>query len=310
MLTTGRPVHRIEDGMIRRDALVAAAVALVTISAIASGARAQESAPAFEVASVKPNKSGDQRIMFGVQPGGRFTATNTTVQELIRQAYDIQFPGQLEGGPDWIRSERFDVLAKAPEGTADLTRDIVSPMLQSLLADRFMLTIRRERREMATYDLLLARDDGTLGDRITVSTADCAPRGRGPGARGAAPSGPPPGPPAPGSPPSCGMFMGLGRVSAGNVTMAEVARMLSPRMNRIVTDKTGLTGPYQFEIEFTPEQMPNVPPGGLPPGIEPPPSDGPSLFTALQEQLGLKLESSRAQVDVFVIERIERPTED
>jgi uncharacterized protein (TIGR03435 family) len=293
---------------------MAAAAALATMSAIAmlNGVHAQDTAQAFEVASVKPNKSGDQRIMFGVQPGGRFTATNTTVLELIRQAYNIQFAGQLEGGPDWIRSARFDVLAKAPEGTADLTREIVNPMLQSLLAERFMLTVRRDRREMATYDLVLARDDGKLGDRITVSTADCAPRGRGPGAgaRGAAPSGPPPGPPAPGSPPPCGMFMGLGRVSAGNVTMADVARMLSPRVNRIVTDKTGLTGSYQFEIEFTPEQMPNVPPGGLPPGVEPPPSDGPSLFTALQEQLGLKLESSRAPVDVVVIERIEQPTED
>ncbi len=305
--------------MIVRD-VVATAMALAAASTIAllhgpahqSVLHAQEAASAFEVASVKPNKSGDQRIMFGIQPGGRFTATNAPVVELIRQAYNIQFSGQLEGGPEWMRSDRFDVLAKAPEGTGDLNRDLVSSMLQSLLADRFSLRIRRDRREMDTYDLVVARGDGTLGDRLTVSTADCASRGRGAGAgaRGAGPSGPPPGPPAAGAPPPCGMFMGLGRVSAGNVTMAEVARMLAPRVNRIVEDKTGLTGRYQFELEFTPDQLPNTPPGGLPPGVEPPPSDGPSLFTALQEQLGLKLESARGAVEVIVIEQLERPTED
>lgn len=305
--------------MTKRWGITVAAVVTMSVASVSDAPRLLAQDPGtttapltFDVASVKPNRSGDQRIMFGIQPGGRFTATNTTAQELIRNAFGIQFAGQLEGGPDWIRSERFDVLAKAPEGAPTLNRDTIAPMLQALLADRFALSTRRESREMGTYDLVLSRADGTLGERLVPSTTDCAARGRGrgPGAPGAAPPGPPPGPPPPGTVPPCGMFMSLGRVAAGGVTMAQVATMLSPRVNRIVADKTGLAGSYEFELEFTPDQTPNVPPGGLPAGIELPPSDGPSLFTALQEQLGLKLESTRAPVEVIVIERIERPTED
>lgn len=301
--------------MISRWPLLGLVVVTMSVVAASNAARllaqagGAASSAAFEVASVKPNKSGDARIMFGIQPGGRFTATNTTVQELIRAAYDIQFPGQLEGGPDWVRSERFDVLAKAPEGTAVTNRQNIAPLLRSLLTDRFKLAVRRENREMDTYDLVLARGDRKTGERLVPSTVDCAARGRGP-ARGASQTGPPQAPPAPGAPPSCGIFMGLGRVMAGGVTMAQVATLLSPRVSRIVNDKTGLAGSYQFELEFTPDQMPNIPAGGLPPGVELPPADGPSLFTALQEQLGLKLESSRGPVEVIVIQGIERPSED
>ncbi len=297
--------------MVGRDIVAAVALVAVGLAGAIAGSPvlAQE---AFEVASVKPNRSGDMRIMFGVQPGGRFTATNTTVLEILRQAYDVQFPGQLEGGPEWIRSERFDVLAKAPAGAPELSRETIGPMLRSLLRDRFSLAVHTDAREMPSYDLVVARTDRRLGEGLVVSTAECAPRGRGPGpgARGGAPGGPPPGPPAPGAPPPCGVFMGLGRISAGNVTMAEVVRLLAPRVNRLVVDKTARDGRYQFELEFTPDQTPGIPPGGLPAGVELPPSDGPSLFTALQEQLGLKLDSSRAQLDVIVIDRIERPTED
>ena len=268
----------------------------------ASRSASPEDPLAFEVAAVRPNKTGDGRVMLGIQPGGRFTATNVTVEELIRTAYGLRFPGQLDGGPGWIRSERFDVIAKAPEGALIPGRDAISAMLRALLAERFKLATRTEAREMATYDLVLARGDGRLGERLVQSTRDCSPASRGARAGGA-----PPAPGAPGSAPACGVFMALGRISAGGVPMAQVATELSRRVDRFVTDKTGLPGSWEFELEFTPDQRPGVARGTLPPGVEPPPADAPSLFTALQEQLGLKLEPSRGAVDIVVITAVERP---
>ena len=295
---------------------------IVGITAVA----AQDSAnPSFEVASVKPNKSGDGRVMMGFQPGGRYSATGITVRMLINQAYRIQ-PFQLLGGPDWLGSDRFDIIAKA-EG--DIVPGPTGPlplMLRSLLADRFKLAVHTETREMPVYALVKARSDGRLGPQLTPSEVDCAAaRGRG----GPPPSGNPGGPGAPGfrgtNPPAppifgdggrppCGQFVGPANIAAGGVTMAQLANLLSGRVQRIVVDRTGMTGNYDLELSWTPDQMPQgPPPGALPQGVPSlPPIDpnGPSLFTAIQEQLGLKLESTRGPVDVVVIDRVERPTED
>jgi len=270
--------------------------------------------PVFEVASVKANKSGEGFIRFGLQPGGRFTAQNVPARELIRFAYNVQ-PFQIDGGPGWLNSDRFDVTAKAegdfpPVGPGQ--SGPVQEMMQNLLAERFKLKTHRETKEMPIYELKLARSDGRLGKQIEPSTVDCAAqrgRGAGPNGRGG-PNGPPPAPPQPGERPQCGMFMGFANVGAGDVPMQQLAQLLSQRVQRIVVDKTGLTGRYSFNLEFTPDQMP--PPGALPPGVQPPPinPDGPSLFTALQEQLGLKLESARGQVETLVIDSIEQPTPD
>ena len=184
-------------------------------------------------------------------------------------------------------------------------------MLRALLAERFKLVVHMETKEMPVYALVLARPDGKLGPKIDVSTVDCAAmmaaRGRGAG-------GPPPAPPAPGERPPCGVFMGPGNIAAGSVGMSQLAQVLSPRVNRIIVDKTELKGQYGFTLDFTPDQMPNLPPGvTAPPGAPPlPPIDpnGPSLFTALQEQLGLKLDSQRGQVEMLVIDSIEQPTPD
>jgi uncharacterized protein (TIGR03435 family) len=257
--------------------------------------------PTFEVASVRPNKTGDGRVMLGLQPGGRFTATNVPLRLLIRQAYEIQ-EFQIVGGPNWLGSDRFDVVAKAPEG--DFSADLMRPMLRSLLAERFMLTAHTETREMPVYALVKARSDGKLGEKLTPAAVDCAAQ------RGRRGGGPPPAPPQPGQRIDCGMMIGFGRMNAGGMAMAELARSLSQQVGRVVIDKTGLTGSYDFEITYAPENLGGGPPpqlNGATPQIDP---NAPTLFTALQEQLGLKLDSERGPVEVLVIDRVEQPAAD
>ena len=263
----------------------------------------------FEVASVKPNVSGEQNVRFGLQPGGRFIATNAPVRGLITFAYQLQ-NFQLLDAPSWTQNERYDIQASAGREIPNTPIGQVGPiqmMVRSLLAERFKLVIRRETREMPIYALVLDRADGRLGPNLMRSTTDCealfaAARGRG---------GAPPPPPNANGAPQCGMMGGFGRVGVGAQPMRQVAQMLSAQVQRTVIDKTGLEGNFDFMLTFTPDQLPQGPggpggPGGGPP-VDP---NGPSIFTALQEQLGLKLESERGPVDVVVVESIERATPD
>jgi uncharacterized protein (TIGR03435 family) len=293
-------------------------VALVTgrgLGAQAPGAPASSNQPTFEAASVKANKSGPGPIQLVFQPGGRFRATNVTLKMLIGAAYGTPQPlpdFQLEGGPKWMETDRFDVIAKAP-GDPKPGPNGPPPemflMIRSMLEERFDLKVHFETKDMPIYALVLARGDGRLGPRIRPSTTDCAARMAEFRARG----GPPP-PPAPGDRPACGARQFPGNVSAGAMTMTQVVNGLSRMagLNRTVVDRTGLTGAYDFDLTFTPDQMPqgrgDPPPGAPPmPAIDP---NGPSLFTALQEQLGLKLEPTRAPVNVLVIDSADQPTDD
>jgi uncharacterized protein (TIGR03435 family) len=254
----------------------------------------------FEVASVKPNKSGDGRVMLSLPPTGRLTATNVTLRLLMRPAFDVQ-DFQMVGGPSWLDSDRFDVVAKAPEGVVE--PEHVRPMLRALLADRFKLVTHTETRDMPIYALVLARPDGRFGPNMKLSPLDCDAvfrAGRG---------GAPPPPPQPGEPIQCGSMMGPGIVRAGGMPLGALARALSPIVGRPVLDQTGLKERYDFQLKYAPEGRGAGPGPGGPdaPSVDP---DMPSLFTALQEQLGLKLESQRGPVDVVVIDRVEQPTED
>jgi bla regulator protein blaR1 len=292
----------------KRLSLMAAACAAFAIPAFVRGPILGAQTPAnqtFEVASVKPNKTGDGRIMFGLQPGGRFNATNVTLRMLLRQAFNVQ-EFQITGGPDWMASDRFDVVAKAPEG--EFTADLMRPMLRSLLAERFKLVVHNETREMAIYALVKARDDGKLGPNLSPAAIDCAAVMR--GRRG----GPPPTPPQPGQKLECGFMIGPGRMNAGGMPLSNLAQTLSPQVGRIVLDKTELTGNYDLELTYSLEGLGSVFPGGGPPLINgaPAPIDPnqPNLFTALQEQLGLKLDSQRGPVDVVVIDSVQQPVAD
>jgi uncharacterized protein (TIGR03435 family) len=274
-------------------------------------AQAQSTAadgPSFEVASVKQNKSGDAFMRIGGPPG-RFNATNMPLRQLVQLAYQIQ-PFQLEGGPGWISSDRFDIVAKTDGNLPPQTPGVPGPiqlMMRTLLADRFKLVLHHETKEQAIYALVMARADGKLGPQLKKSETDCAALAAARG-RGAEPSAPP----TPGVRPQCGMMIFPGSLSAGGLPLSQFAANLSGNLQRIVVDRTGLTGSFDVDLTWTPDQMPQQQ-GPRPPGApEFPPIDpnGPSLFTAVQEQLGLKLESTKGPVDVLVIDRAERPAED
>lgn len=296
----------------------AALVALLACGATLGAQPPQEPPPggwAFEVASIKPNNSGDGRVMAQTQPG-RMTMTNVPLKLLIRQAYQLQ-DFQITGGPGWITSDHFDVIAKMPEGFQPAPgppNPAAGPtpiqlMIRALLADRFKLVVHSETKEMPIYALVLARSDGKLGPQLKKSETDCAAlmaaRGRGRGPM------PPPGPPQPGESIPCGMRIGPGTLQMGGSPLGNFAQSLGMFAGRIVLDRTGLTGNWDITMTWTPDQMPRPAGDGPPPlinGVAVDPN-GPSLFTAVQEQLGLKLDSQRGSVETLVVDRAEKPVE-
>jgi uncharacterized protein (TIGR03435 family) len=267
---------------------------------------------AFEVASIKPNKSGPgPTLIGGGAGGGRFAARNVRLRDLMRVAYRLK-DFQMIGGPGWIDSDRYDVIAKAPDAVVNpngyIPPDALRPMLQALLADRFHLSVHNEARDMPVYLLLLSRSDGRLGDQLRRSGDGCAPMKVPAGA-------PPPPPPPPGPPPadppgklSCPGIFGPGWITLRRASMNDLADGLGTVLRRQVVDRTALDGIFDVDVEFTPDQLPPPPPGAPAPSwIDP---NGPSIFTAVQEQLGLKLESSKGPVEVLVIDHAEPPTPD
>ena len=294
--------------------LAAGAVLVVSATALSvSRPHAQTPAQApdpkavltYEAASVKPNKSGVQGSSIRRFPGGRLQATNMPLRALITFAYQLQ-PFQLVEDPGWIRNETFDIVAKM-EGDPPPVMPGSGPdphmvAMRTLLAERFKLAVHRETRQMDIYELVLARPDGKLGPALKPTTQDCAAM------MAAARGGPPPGPaPGPNSPVVCGMRGLPGRLVAGAMPMAQLASNLSGQVQRIVVDRTGLSGGWDFEITFAPERPLNPPPGVEFPAADP---NAPSLFTAMQEQLGLKLQSTKGPVEVLVVERVEQPISD
>jgi len=260
---------------------------------------ARGSGPSFEVASVKPNTSAEAGASFGLRPGGQIEVRNNTLRNMVRNAYQLQ-NFQIVGGPDWFDRDRFDITAKAPDPNA--TPQQLLQMVQSLLADRFKLVVRRETREVAVYALTVARADGRLGPKLERSTTDCAAI-----VDAARRGAPPPEPRADGRP-LCGTRASPGRVIAGGVTMSDLARNISNAAGRLVVDRTALAGAFDLELEFTQE----IPPAAAQalPNLPAPPENGASLFTAVQEQLGLKLDPARAPADVVVIDSAARPDPD
>ena len=228
--------------------------------------------------------------------------------DLIQFAYQIR-PFQLEGGPDWMDTASFDIVAKAPgDVPPPMPGGPPSPvtlMMRSLLAERFKLAVRRETKDAPIYELVLAREDGRLGPRLSPSTTDCAAIMK----ASMKPGAPAPPPPMQGDRMLCGGRMGFSRLDMGGFPIDELPNMLGVILQRRVVNRTGLTGSYDLTLMFSPEGIPGIP---LPAGFQPPPADpnSPSIFTALQEQAGLKLVSTRGPVDMLIVERAEMPAED
>jgi uncharacterized protein (TIGR03435 family) len=268
-----------------------------------------QQAPVFEVTSVRPIRSMVSKEMIDTGAGGRFTATNVTVRQLIRFAYRLQ-DFQVSGGPAWLGTERFDVIAKAEHGELDApfetgkqgTVSRGQMMLRALLSDRFKLAVHTDSRQDSVYALAVARSDGRLGPQLREATRDCtAPNDAPPPAGTAALAT---------DRPPCGMRVLPGTMLAGGVRLGQFATALAPFVGRLVQDHTGLAGDFDFTLRWTPDQIPQgfdrkASVMGLAP-IDP---DGPSLMTAIREQLGLELNAQKGLVEFLIIDRAERPTE-
>jgi len=284
--------------------LVLAGIAPLRAVAVPQVARGVDaSSLLFEVASVKPNRSGATEIRWTFA-NGRFTAVNVTLKALISSAYGTPqqpLPNfQISGGPSWLDSARFDVLAQVPveavgENRTTMTASTLG-MLRGFLEERFQLRTHFESREQPIYALVLSDKNGQLGPQLRRRTVDCAAIAAGT---------------ATGEP--CGGQIFPGRVSSRGVSIPQLVSGLArlmPNVGRLVVDRTGLTGTYDLDLTWTPDQLPSADRNAMPMPTAPIDPDGPSLFTALQEQLGLKLESARGPVPVLMIDSVAQPTAD
>ena len=251
----------------------------------------QTARPTFEVASIKPNKSGSPTGRADAAPNGRVFISNSSLYDLVRNAFELQRDELVPTSqvPSWVASEKWDITAQGPPITDQGSQRQLRVMLQNLLVDRFKLVAKREVRDTPVYALVFARNDRRLGPQMQVSTLDCA-------ALVAAASQAA----APGTVRVCGRNSGPGFIDARGVPLADFLRTLSLFAGRAVIDTTGLKDRFDLTLKWTPDEPGNV--GAL--------SDGTSIFTAVQEQLGLKLEPRQAPMNVFVIESAERPMED
>ena len=243
----------------------------------------------FELTSVKRNNSGAGGGSNRNQPNGSFSGTNVTLRPFIARAYEVRV-FQVTGGPDWIDFDRFDIVGRGAEGTANAMRPA---MLRGLLADRFKLATHTETRDQPVYALVLARSDGRLGPQLKRSPHPCASPGT---------------PAVAGQTTSCGVDEsvngGIGTITTWGVPMDRIAAALANvAVNRLVINRTRLEGAFDVEqLRFAPDGF------GIAPANRP--DAAPSIFTALEEQLGLRLEPARGPVPFVVIDSVQPPTPD
>jgi uncharacterized protein (TIGR03435 family) len=239
---------------------------------------APDASPEFEVATIKPATPDRPGKSFRVN-NGQFSTVNTTLVDMMTFAYGIH-ANQITGAPAWVATEKFDITAK-PGGEGQPSQKQWKGMVEKLLAERFGLAFHRDKKELGFYAIVL----GKGGPKLTKSEGN--------------PSGLP-----------SLFFRGLGVLPAANATMADLAGVMQGAvLDRPVVDQTGLTGRWDFTLTWTPDQFQFQ---GMGAKVPPPSNDAaapPDLFTAFQEQLGLKLESTKAMAEVFVVDKVAKPTE-
>ena len=232
--------------------------------------------PAFEVATIKPANPDRPGQSILVDRAGNFTTTNTTLKDLMIFAYGVH-PGQIQNLPSWAESDKYDINAKPDhEGVGNDTQ--IKSMMRKLLTERFGLTLHRENKELNAYTLNV----GKTGPKLSVNNSG----GNLPGFGGRGP----------------------GSIGVNNSTMAQFAGFLQARIvDRPVVDKTGLPGKYDFTLTWRPDQL-----GPTPPNAPPPPADlesRPDIYTAMQEQLGLRFQAEKTAVEVLVIDKASKPSD-
>jgi len=255
----------------------------------------------FEVTSVKPNKSGSDGSRLGIRPNGYFFATNASLKSLIVQAYRI-LDFQVSGGPSWIEGDRFDVEARAEPGSISAATgppdpnrpDTMSLMIQSLLEDRFQLKLHKEtREEVPVFALVIDKGGAKLEASVEGRPG---PDGMRPGSMRTRPlTGQP----------------GLEILGSG-VNIAVLAGMIAVQVGRPVIDKTNLSGMFDFSLKVLPQpRVPALPEpgGGQPLASDPVLQANPAIARALQEQLGLRLDSTRGAVEFLIIDSVQKPSE-
>jgi len=285
-------------------AIVAVASSFVELGSLQANQPQSANRPqpsAFEVASVKTNRSGEPGAQIRPQPDGGFSATNAPLLDLLQFSYG--YPGhRIAGLSGWALTDRFDISARGtttPQTPAG-GMERIALSLRALLADRFLLRTHTETRQAPVYELRLDRADGRLGPRLTgTKREDC--RAMLSGRRPTADQ-------EPTDAPRCGIGTGNGSIRAGGVPLSQFAEALGRLLERPVVDRTGLTGTFDVVLSFSPEGTLELPP---PPGPQPRvDQNAPSIFTALREQLGLKLDSGRGAVEMLVVDSVQRPTVD
>ena len=255
--------------------------------------------PQFEVASIKTNNTGAQRAMIRPSPGGRLSVENFSLKMLVTFAYNLR-DFQVSGGPGWMNADRFDIVAKAE---TNVPPDQMRPLLQTLLEDRFQLAAHRETKEVPIYALVIGKggpklDESKDGDCTAIPSEGMRPPGRGEK-----------------MPNYCGSFMiGPRSINASRTSMQQMAMSLSGIMGRTVVDKTGFQGTFNIHIEWMPDEstagLAGIVGAGVP-GQPLPVADGSgaSIFTVLQEKMGLRLESQKGPVEILVVDRAEKPSD-
>ena len=248
--------------------------------------------PAFDVISVKTNNSAAHRMMINFSPDG-IRVSNIPVEFILRDAFGVN-EDQIINPPGWAKSVAYDIEAKvAPEDVPalkNLDREQRAKMMLNILADRFKLAYHRETRTLPEYALVVAKSGPKLEEFKATTDENGKPRGN-------------------------WIRMSDSSLTATGIDMPSFTRLLADRIHRPVVDKTGLTGKYTFKLELANEPHDGEGPGGPPhdagPGASSASADtGPSIFTALQEQLGLKLDSEKGPVEVIVIDHLEQPAAD
>jgi uncharacterized protein (TIGR03435 family) len=288
-------------------ATIAAPIVLASVSAAPSRAQSpsQNSTTAspefeYEVATIKPNKSGSGSININT-PADAFVVTNFPLSRLLQIAFGVP-DSQISGAPDWTNSESYDIDAKMDSATADTLKKLSADdrrlarqrMLQALLISRFKLVFHRDSKELPVYWLSIAKNGPKIHE---AKPGDTYPNGI----------------PAVGGRGGTGVMMmsgGIGTltVTAQAVPIGNLLRTLATAVGRPVLDKTTLTGLYDFTLTYAPDpgQLQGL--SGGAPGSQPSDPESPSVFTAVQEQLGLKLDSGKGPVEIFVVDHLERPS--